>query len=209
MIQGLLGRKIGMTQIFTDEGVCLPVTIVQAGPVKVVQVKTKETDGYAAVQVGFQEETKRKRVTKPALGHFRQLPPFRHLREFKLQDEHAAPPSIGQAIDLSVFSEGEVIWVSANSKGRGFQGVIKRYGFSGGPAAHGSQFHRSPGSIGNRTDPGRVFKGKKLPGRMGARRITTKNLKIAKIAPEKGLILIHGPVPGPNGAVVEVRKPTA
>ena len=204
MIHGMLGRKIGMTQIFTETGERIPVTIVEAGPVTVVQVKTKDRDGYESVQVGYLPQTKAKKVTKPMQGHFKQVAPHKHLKEFSVDDVSAV--QVGQTFDLSIFAEGEHVSVAGTSKGRGFQGVVKRHHFSGGPAAHGSKFHRQPGSIGNRTFPGRVFAGKRMPGHMGARRVTVSNLEITKIVPEKNLLLIRGAIPSHNGAVVEILK---
>lgn len=204
MIHGLLGRKIGMTQVFTEAGERIPVTVVEAGPVTVVQVKTKDKDGYESVQVGFGLVTKEKAVNAPMRGHFKDVPPQRHLREFAVDDIGAV--QVGQTFDLSIFAEGERISVAGTSKGHGFQGVIKRHNFSGGPGGHGSKFHRAPGSIGNRTFPGRVFAGKRMPGHMGAKRVTVKNLEIARIVPEKNLLLIRGAIPSHNGALVELRK---
>jgi large subunit ribosomal protein L3 len=204
MIHGLLGRKIGMTQIFTEAGERVPVTVVEVGPVTVVQVKTKATDGYEGVQVGFLPITHEKRITKPMRGHFKSVAPTRHLREFAVDDVSAV--QVGQTFDLSIFAVGEKVSVAGTSKGRGFQGVVRRYHFAGGPAAHGSKFHRQPGSIGNRTFPGRVFAGKRMPGHMGARRVTVSNLEIAQIVPEKNLLLIRGAIPSHNGALVEIHK---
>jgi large subunit ribosomal protein L3 len=205
MLNGLLGRKIGMTQYFTEEGERVPVTVVEAGPVTVVQVKTRETDGYEGVQVGFMPITKEKHVNKPARGHFKDVPPMRHLREFKADDIAQLQP--GQTVDLTIFKEGEIVNVAGTSKGKGTQGVMKRHHFAGGPETHGSNFHRRPGSIGNRKFPGRTFPGKRMGGRMGNARVTVRNLTIAKIVPEKNLLLIRGAIPGANGGVVEILKP--
>lgn len=204
MLQGMLGRKIGMTQIFNEAGQRIPVTVVEVGPVTVVQVKTMEKDGYESVQVGYEPLTKEKQINKPARGHFKQVAPTRHLREFKVED--MSQVEVGQSFDLTIFSEGEKLSVSGISKGKGFQGVIKRHGFKGGPGAHGSRFHRQPGSIGNRTFPGRVFPGKRMAGHMGAKRVTTRNVEIQKVIPERNLLLLKGPVPSHNGALVELRK---
>ena len=204
MLQGMLGRKIGMTQIFTDTGARIPVTVVQAGPIRVVQVKTRERDGYEAVQVGFEPITKEKKINRPMRGHFKEVPPTRHLREFGAAD--LSQVEVGASIDLTIFSEGELVDVSGISKGRGFQGVMKRWGFKGGPASHGSRFHRAPGAIGNSTDPGRVFPGKKMPGHMGAKRVTIRNLEIMRVIPEQNLLLIKGAIPSFNGALVEIKK---
>ena len=204
MIHGLLGRKIGMTQIFTERGERIPVTLVEAGPVRVVQIKTKEKDGYESVQVGFDVIRKEKKIKRPMAGHFRNVPPTRHLREFAVDDIGAV--EVGQTFDLTIFSEGERVNVAGISKGRGFQGVVKRYNFAGGPASHGSHFHRTTGSIGNRTNPGKVFRGKRMPGQMGNKRVTVRNLEITRVLPEKNLLLIKGAIPSHNGALVEIRK---
>ena len=204
MIHGLLGRKIGMTQIFTEHGERIPVTLVEAGPVRVVQIKTKENDGYESVQVGFDVIRKEKKINSPMRGHFRNVPPTRHLREFAVDD--IAAVEVGQTFDLTIFSEGERVNVAGISKGRGFQGVVKRYHFAGGPASHGSHFHRTTGSIGNRTNPGKVFRGKRMPGQMGNKRVTVRNLEITRVLPEKNLLLIKGAIPSHNGALVEIRK---
>ncbi len=204
MIQGMLGRKIGMTQIFTEEGERVMVTLVETGPVTVVQVKTKDTDGYESVQVGYDPITKEKKINRPMSGHFKDVQPMKHLREFSVEDIGAV--EVGQTFDLSIFSEGEKVNVAGISKGRGFQGVMKRHNFAGGPGSHGSRFHRRPGAIGNSTTPGRVFKGKKMPGQMGNERVTVRNLEITRVIPEKNLLLIRGSIPSHNGAVVEIRK---
>ena len=204
MIHGLLGRKIGMTQIFTERGERIPVTLVEAGPVRVVQIKTKEKDGYESVQVGYDVIRKEKKINRPMQGHFRKVQPMRHLREFAVDDIGSV--EVGQTFDLTIFSEGERVNVAGISKGRGFQGVVKRYNFAGGPASHGSHFHRTTGSIGNRTNPGKVFRGKRMPGQMGNKRVTVRNLEITRVLPEKNLLLIKGAIPSHNGALVEIRK---
>jgi large subunit ribosomal protein L3 len=205
MLQGMLGKKVGMTQIFSESGQRIPVTVVEVGPVTVVQVKTMEKDGYESVQVGYAPITKEKHINKPMQGHFKEVPATRYLREFKAQD--ISQVEVGQTFDLSIFAEGERVNVSGISKGKGFQGVMKRYGFKGGPGSHGSRFHRRPGSIGNRTFPGRVFPGKRMAGHMGAKRVTVRNLEITRVIPERNLLLIKGAVPSHNGGLVEVRKP--
>lgn len=204
MISGMLGRKVGMTQIFTEDGIRVPVTVVQTGPMTVVQVKTQERDGYEAVQMGFEPQLKAKKVNKPQQGHFKDVPPMKVLREFQV--DNPGEVEVGQSFDLTVFDEGEVVDVSGTSKGKGFQGVVRRYGYRGGPAAHGSQFHRQPGSIGQGTTPGRVFPGKKMPGHMGAKMVTIRNLTISKVLPEKNLVLIKGAIPSHNGALVTIKK---
>lgn len=205
MISGMLGRKIGMTQIFTEDGSAVPVTVVQAGPMTVVQVKTEEKEGYDAVQCGFDPETRERKVNMPAKGHFKEVAPTKVLREFRVENVAEVQP--GQTYDLSVFAEGEKVNVTGTSKGKGTQGVVRRHHFAGGPASHGSQFHRRPGATGNRTFPGRVFPGKRLPGHMGAERVTIQNLTIRKLIPEKNLILIEGGIPSHNGALVTISKP--
>lgn len=204
MLNGMLGRKIGMTQIFTEDGRKIPVTLVETGPVTIVQIKSTQNDGYEGVQVGYDPITKEKNITQPMQGHFKDVPPCKVLKEFDSEDISAL--SVGQTVDLSIFSEGEIVNVAGISKGKGTQGVMKRYGFKGGPASHGSRFHRQPGSIGNRTFPGRVFPGKKMAGHMGHSRVTVRNLEIAKVLPEKNLLLIRGAIPSHNGAVVEILK---
>ena len=204
MLKGILGKKIGMTQIFTENGERVPVTVVEAGPMTVVQIKTMERDGYESVQVGYDPITKEKHINNPTRHHFKDVAPTRHLREFQAEDHSQV--EVGQTVDLSIFTEGEKVNVSGTSKGKGFQGVIKRHGFQGGPESHGSRFHRQPGSIGNRTFPGRVFAGKRMPGHMGAKRVTVKNLEITKIIPEKNLILIKGAIPSHRGGLIEIHK---
>lgn len=205
MISGMLGRKIGMTQIFSEDGSIMPVTVVQVGPMTVIQVKTEDKEGYDAVQCGFEPETREKHVNMPAKGHFKEQQPTKVLREFQVDNVAEVKP--GQTYDLTVFSEGEIVNVSGISKGKGTQGVIKRHHFSGGPASHGSQFHRKPGATGNRTFPGRVFPGKRLPGHMGAKRVTIQNLTVAKVIPEKNVLLIKGSIPSHTGALVTISKP--
>jgi len=204
MLNGMLGRKIGMTQVFTENGECVPVTVVETGPVTVVQVKTLASDGYESVQVGFDPQTKEKKVTRPMRGHFKDVAPTKVLREFKV--DNIDEVQVGQTFDLTIFTEGETVNVSGTSKGKGTQGVMKRYGFKGGPASHGSRHHRQPGSIGNSTTPGRVWRGKKMPGRMGNERVTVRNLVIQRVIPEKNLLLIKGAIPSHNGALVEIHK---
>lgn len=205
VITGLIGRKLGMTHIFDEQGRMVAVTAVELGPCYVVQVRTPERDGYLAVQVGFGEQ-KRQRVNKPMQGVFRkaELPrPLRHLREFRVLD---GQPASGQEIRAEhVFQVGEVVKVTGTSKGKGFAGVVRRYGFAGGPKTHGSMTHRRPLSSGA-TGPQRVFKGKTMPGRMGGERVTTRGLTIVAIKPEQNLVLIKGSVPGGKGSIVYVQK---
>lgn len=203
MVKGLIGKKLGMIQVFDGDRRLIPVTVIEAGPCGIVQVKKMSTDGYEAVQVGFGEVPERKR-TKPQLGHLKKAgnKVWRHLREF----DSAGQAQVGSLLDVNLFSEGESINVQGISKGKGFQGVIKRHNYAGGPASHGSMFHRAPGSIGSSSFPSRVLKNKKLPGHMGNKQITVRGLKIFGIKSEENLLLITGSVPGPVGGVVIVRK---
>jgi len=206
MIQGILGKKLGMTQVFVADGRRVPVTVVEAGPCTIVQKKTESTDGYNALQVGFSAK-KTARVNKPMIGHFRQADQgaFTHLRE--LGADNVDDYNVGDQITCdAVFKAGDIIDVTGASKGKGYQGVIKRWGFSGGRATHGSKFHRAPGSIGCSAWPSRVFKGKKMPGQMGNARVTQQNLEIVEIRPEQNIILIKGSVPGANQSLLLIRK---
>lgn len=206
MVEGLIGKKIGMTQIFDESGNVIPVTVIQAGPCTVVQKKTAERDGYAVVQLGYEEVTKLKRVTKPLEGHFqkRGVSPFRVLREFRFDESSAIKE--GDQFSVDIFQPGERVDVIGTSKGKGFAGVVKRWGFRGGKASHGSMFHRAPGSIGASAFPSRVVKGKKLPGHMGNRRVTVKNLTVVRADKEQNLLLVKGAVPGANGGIILIRK---
>ena len=205
MAKGILGRKIGMTQIFTEEGKLIPVTVVQATPNVVLQVKTVETDGYEAVQVGF-ENKREKLANKPEMGHVAkaETAPKRFIREFR--NINAAEYQVGQEIKVDTFVEGEVVDVTGKTKGKGFQGVIKRHGQSRGPMAHGSRYHRRPGSMGMASDASKVFKGKNLPGQTGGDRVTIQNLEVVAVDPENNVILIKGNVPGAKKSLVEVKK---
>jgi len=203
MIEGLVGRKLGMTQIFDDAGVVHPVTVVEAGPCVVTQIKTPEKDGYAALQLGFGLD---KRLNKPEQGH-RQASGFmsRTLREVKA--DRLDDFSVGQVLKADVFAEGELVDVTGTSKGRGFQGGVKRHGFRGGPKTHGqSDRHRAPGSIGSSATPGRVFKGLRMAGHMGDERVTVQNLKVVRIDSERNLLLIEGSVPGPNKGLLMIKR---
>jgi large subunit ribosomal protein L3 len=203
MAKGILGKKVGMTQIFID-GRAIPVTVIEAGPCVVVQKKTTATDGYEAIQLGFSEK-KERLVNKPMQGHFSKagVKPFRLLREIRLTvDENY---DLGQEIRADIFNDGEYVDVTGTSKGKGFAGVIKRWNFTRGPMSHGSMYHRRPGSLGA-TDPARVFKGRKNPGRMGGDRTTTQGLQVAKVDLERNVLLIKGAVPGAVGSFVIVRK---
>ncbi len=205
MIKVILGKKIGMSQIYDDNSL-IPVTVVEAGPCTVVQRKVKEKDGYDAVQLGF-EEVKETRVNKPQSGHFRRakVTPRRWLKEFSAQD--IGDLKVGDVIKVDAFEEGDLVDVAGISKGKGFTGVVKRHGFKGGPASHGAKhWHRRPGSIGASADPSRVFKGKKMPGKMGSKRITTRNLQLVKIDQELNLLLIKGGLPGRKGSFVAIKS---
>ena len=203
MLNGLLARKIGMTQIFEEDGTALPVTMLQSGPMTVVQKKTLEKEGCNHVQVGFEAIAERK-VNKPIKGHFKTQTPTRFLRDFEV--ENIDEVEIGQVFDVNLFAEGESIAVSGNSKGKGFTGVMKRHGFGGQPASHGHRGHRGTGSIGQCATPSRVFKGKKMHGQHGNKKVTTKGLQIVKILSEQKLVLIKGAVPGANGGLVTLHK---
>ena len=203
MIQGLLGRKLGMTQIFDETGVVHPVTVVEAGPCVVTQIKTPDRDGYSALQLGFGLDG---RLNKPERGH-RQASGFmsRTLRE--VGADNVADYSVGQVLKADLFAPGEIVDVIGTSKGRGFQGGVKRHGFRGGPKTHGqSDRHRAPGSIGSSATPGRVFKGLRMAGHMGHERVTVQNLQIMRVDPERNLLLIKGSVPGPNKGLVIIRR---
>lgn len=206
MINGLIGKKLGMTEIFLDDGTVVVSTVVEAGPCFVVQKKTSDTDGYDSVQIGF-EEVKPQRVTKPMLGHFKKagVPPQRHLAEFDPQGEDY---ELGATIDAGIFNEGEIVDVVGNSKGKGFAGTMKRHNFAGQPASHGGMAHRRPGGIGQASYPGKVWKGIKMAGQMGNERVTVQGLSIVKVDSEKNLILIKGSVPGPNGGTVIIKRTT-
>ena len=202
MTNGLLGKKLGMTQIF-DENRLTPVTVIEAGPCRVVTVKTKERDGYEAVQLSF-GEVKDRKLSKAELGHLKKngIPATRVLREFKKEGE----VSVGQTVTAEMFKAGDWVDVIGVSKGKGFQGVVKRHNYAGGPESHGSMFHRHPGSIGASSFPSRVWKGKTLPGHMGAERVTVQRLKIVGSRPEEHLLFVRGAVPGGINGVVAVRK---
>lgn len=205
MKKAILATKVGMTQIFNENGALIPVTVLQAGPCAVTQVKTVENDGYNAVQVGF-GDIREKLVTKPRKGHFAKagVANKRHLREFRF--ENAADYTVGQEIKADIFAEGDKIDATAKSKGKGFQGVIKRHNHARGPMAHGSKFHRHAGSSGAATSPGKVFKGKKMAGRMGNVRVTVQNLEVVRIDTDNNIILVKGAVPGPRKAMVMLKE---
>jgi large subunit ribosomal protein L3 len=200
----LIGKKIGMTQVFSEAGDATPVTVLEMGPCTVVQVKTEDRDGYSAVQIGYGDE-KEKRVNKPRMGHARKWnsAPKRILKEVRCEPAGLSP---GDTVTVEIFKVGEIVDVIGKSKGKGFQGVVKRHGFAGGKETHGTKTHDSPGSIGQSAYPSRVIKGKKLPGQMGNCRVTTKNLKVVEIDPERNLLLIGGAIPGPRNGYVAVRS---
>ncbi|MEW6456214.1 MAG: 50S ribosomal protein L3 [Acidobacteriota bacterium] len=207
MIEGLIGKKIGMTQLWNEKGEALPVTILKAGPCVVVQKKYTQKDGYNAVQLSLVEEKPPKKIIKPILGHFTKAngPPSKVLREFRYAKDEREP-QIGDKILVDIFENEERVNVTGVSKGKGFAGVVKRWHFKGGPASHGSMFHRRPGSIGASSFPSRVFKGQRMPGRMGHHRVTVKNLKIIKIDVENDILVIKGAVSGSKGSICLIKK---
>jgi large subunit ribosomal protein L3 len=204
MKKGLIGKKLGMTQVFSDEG-AIPVTVIEAGPCVIIQKKSAGKDGYEAIQVGFGRK-RPKNVTKPLQGHFKKADKglFRYLKEFRVEssDEY----ELGSELTTEIFEVGDNVDITGTSKGRGFAGVVKRHGFGGGRATHGSMFHRAPGSIGASADPSRVLKGRKLPGHMGDRSVTVQNLTVLGIRPEMNIILVKGAVPGTNNGIVLIRE---
>ena len=206
MVNGLIGRKVGMTQVFDDKGNHIPVTVVQAGPCVVVGHRTTQTDGYQAVQVGLVEHVPPGRISKPRRGQFEKhkLPPLRHVHEFKVTGEELPP--VGEKVLASLFQPLDRVDVIGTGKGKGFQGVIKRHGFSGGKASHGSMFHRGPGSIGQSAYPSRVFPGMRMPGQMGNRRVTVKNLEVVQVDEENNLLVVKGAVPGARGTYLMIRR---
>ncbi|MDF1519868.1 MAG: 50S ribosomal protein L3 [Brevefilum sp.] len=204
MFKGLIGRKVGMTQVFDENGAAFPVTLIEAGPCYVTQVKTDEKDGYTSVQIGF-EEVKPDRLTGGELGHLKRnnLPPLKVLREFKTKSPDV---SEGDQLKADVFEKDEHVDIVGTSKGRGFAGVVKRYGFAGGPKTHGqSDRWRAPGSLGSGTTPGRVWKGKRGPGRMGNEIVTSSNVRVVLVDPERNLLAVDGSVPGPRGGMVVIK----
>jgi large subunit ribosomal protein L3 len=204
-LKGIIGKKIAMTQIFTEEGEAVPVTVVEAGPCVVTQIKTVKKEGYDALQMGF-GEAKEKQLSKAQIGHFesKDLELRRHLAEMRVEDPSSY--RLGQEVTVDVFSKGDHVDITARSRGKGFAGVIKRHNFRGGPGSHGAHFHRAPGAIGACATPSRVFKGSRMPGRMGAERVTALNLEIVDIKPERNLLLLKGSVPGPDGGLLLIRE---
>jgi large subunit ribosomal protein L3 len=205
-VQGLIGRKVGMTQVFTDDGRAIPATVIEAGPCVVVQRKAPGKDGYSAVQLGLVESRKVKRVTKPMKGHFDKagIPPCRVLREFRV--EEGSEVKVGDKVSVGLFNPGDSVSVTGISKGKGFQGVVKRHHFRGGAATHGSMFHRAPGSIGASAFPSRVLKGMRAAGHMGSERVTVRNLEVVRVDLEANTMVIRGSIPGSGGAYVVIRK---
>ena len=203
-MKGILGKKIGMTQIFTEHGEVIPVTVVEAGPVVVTQIKTTENDGYTAIQVGFQD-AKEKSLNKPQKGHLAAANTLKkHLKEFRV--DSVEEYTVGQEIKADLFAAGELIDVTGISKGKGFQGPIKRHGQSRGPETHGSRYHRRPGSMGACSYPGRVFKNKKLAGHMGSVKVTVQNLEVVRVDADKNFILVKGAIPGAKGSAVTIKE---
>ena len=205
MKKGIIGKKIGMTQIFDEKGNVIPVTVIEATPNVVAQVKTVETDGYNSIQLGY-GEVKDKHINKPEKGHFAKagLTAKKHLREFRVED--VANYKVGDEVKADIFEAGEKIDVQGTTKGKGFQGVIKRHGQHRGPMGHGSMYHRRPGSMGSTSTPGRVFKGKKLPGHMGRVTVTIQNLDVVRVDMDKNVILVKGSVPGAKGAILKIKS---
>ena len=204
--QGIIGKKIGMTQVYADDGRAVPVTVIEAGPCVVVQRKSKEKDGYSSIQIGLVERRRVKRVTKAMKGHFDKagIPPCRVLREFRVED--GAELKVGDKLSVEMFAAGDAVNVTGISKGKGFQGVVKRHHFRGGDATHGSMFHRAPGSIGASAFPSRVLKGMRGAGHMGQEQVTVRNLKVIRVDGEKNILLLRGAVPGANDGYVVIRK---
>lgn len=206
MVEGIIGKKVGMTQAFDEKGNVIPATVIKAGPCTIIQKKTREKDGYAAVQLGFVEPKEYKKVIKPVQGHFDKagIPPIKVIKEF-LYDESGEVKE-GTQFSVDIFSVGEKINVIGTSKGKGFAGVIKRYGFKGGKKTHGSMFHRAPGSVGQSAWPSRVIKGKKMPGHMGNERVSVRNLTVIQSDKENNLLVVKGAVPGANGGYLLLKK---
>ncbi|MFP6615092.1 MAG: 50S ribosomal protein L3 [Candidatus Hydrogenedentota bacterium] len=205
MITGLLGKKVGMTRLFTEDGRWIEVTVLEAGPCSVVQRKTVETDGYSAVQIGF-GDIKESRCKKPAAGHFAKVgvSPKRTLKEVRVPND--AEVNTGDEVKADIFAIGDRVDIVGTSKGRGFAGVIKRHGFAGGPGGHGSHFHRAPGSIGQSADPAKVYKNKRMPGHFGTAKTTVQNLEVVNVDSDRNLLIVRGSVPGANGGLVMVNK---
>jgi large subunit ribosomal protein L3 len=205
MAKAIIGKKVGMTQVFNEDGTVVPVTVVQAGPCVVTEVRTEDKDGYSAIQLGFEEIVKENKVNKPMAGYFKKqgVKPMKYLKEFRSAGSEVA---VGQQVDVNVFEEGDLVDVQGTSIGKGFQGAIKRHNFSRGPETHGSHFHRSPGSIGMCEFPGETPKGKKMPGRMGGKKVTVQNLAVVKVIPETNLLLVKGALPGHDNGILYIKE---
>ena len=205
-VQGIIGRKVGMTQVYAEDGRAIPVTVIEAGPCVVTQRKSKQKDGYSAVQLGLVQSRKLKRVTKPMKGHFDKagLPACRVLREFRVDE--GAEVKVGDRISVGLFAPGDSIRIIGTSKGKGFQGVVKRHHFRGGAATHGSMFHRAPGSIGASAFPSRVLKGMRGAGHMGSERVTIRNVSVVRVDPENNILVVRGSVPGAGGGYLVIAK---
>ena len=202
MVDGIIGRKVDMTQIYDEKGLAVPVTVIEAGPNYVTQVRTSAKDGYQAVQLGFEEV---KKLNSPEKGHLKKLPLVRHLREFRANE--TGDLNLGQKIETDIFKPGDLVDVTGISKGRGFTGVVKRHGFHGGPKTHGqSDRHRAAGSVGSTTTPGRVFKGMRMAGRSGHARVTVQNLQVIEADPQRNLLLVRGCVPGAKNGLLMIKK---
>jgi len=202
---GILGKKVGMTRLFGDHGQVISVTVIEAGPCPIVQIKTEATDGYEAIQIGFAQKRENS-INEPLRGHFKKAncPPVRFLKEFRT--DNVENFQLGEQLTVEIFSPGELVDISGISKGKGFSGVMKRWGFKGGKATHGAETHRAPGSIGASASPSRVFKGLPMAGRMGGKRITVQNLEVVKVDTEKSLLVVRGSVPGPRDGLLMIRK---
>lgn len=205
-VQGIIGRKLGMTQVYAEDGRAIPVTVIEAGPCVVTQCKSKQKDGYSAVQLGLVQSRKLKRVTKPMKGHFDKagLPPCRVLREFRVDE--GAEVKVGDKVSVALFAPGDSIKIIGTSKGKGFQGVVKRHHFRGGDATHGSMFHRAPGSIGASAFPSRVLKGMRAAGHMGSERVTIRKVSVVRVDPENNILVVRGSVPGAGGGYLVIAK---
>jgi len=204
MACGILGRKIGMTQLFVDDQ-AVGATVIETSPCTIVQIKTIESDGYNALQLGY-DEVKETKVTRPLAGHFGKAGVAPHRRLFEIRIDNPEDYTVGDTLNADLFEEGDKIDIAGTSKGHGFQGVVKRWDFAGGPKTHGSHFHRRPGSVGNCVKPGRVIKGKKLPGQMGAGRITVRGLQVLRVDSERNLLIVKGSTPGARGTILELGK---
>ena len=205
-VQGIIGKKVGMTQVYAEDGRAIPATVIEAGPCVVVQRRSKDKHGYSAVQLGLVEQRKAKRITKPLMGQFNKagLPPCRVLRELRVED--GAEVNVGDKVSVALFAPGDSVSVTGTSKGKGFQGVVKRHHFRGGAATHGSMFHRAPGSIGASAFPSRVLKGMRAGGHMGSERVTVRNLEVIRVDAGSNILVVRGAVPGAGGGYLVIQK---